>query len=130
MLAVSGAEPDTSIAEGASSFDDTSDSLTEFALERLLSTPEGWRAMIREAVARWPDSPPLAIVFATVNASAQIEAIFSEGSPSRQAAQNGFRLAGLLSADLYAMEALGLPRARAADVMQYWKAHDDYFLTL
>jgi len=106
------------------------DGLTEFALETLLSTTEGWRRLARDAVARWPDAPPLAIVFAIVNASAQIEAIFSEGSPSRTAAQHGFRVAGLLSSDLYAMEALGLPRSRAADLGAYWRAHDEYFLTL
>lgn len=108
----------------------TADSLTEFALETLLATPEGWRSLVREATRRWPDAPPLAIVFAMVNASAQIEAIFSAGSPARAAAQHGFRLAGLLSADLYAMQTLGLPHARAEDLTRYWQNHDDYFLTL
>ncbi|ARE41742.1 hypothetical protein RGUI_3601 [Rhodovulum sp. P5] len=122
--------PKTVTQAGAPETADKPDSLTEFALERLLSTTEGWRRLMREAVAQWPDASPLSIVFATVNASAQIEAIFAEGSPSRKAAQHGFRIAGLLSADLYAMEALGLPRNRAADVMAYWQNHDDYFLTL
>ncbi|MCO8145090.1 hypothetical protein NHN26_07605 [Rhodovulum tesquicola] len=106
------------------------DGLTEFALETLLSSPDGWRSFAREAAGRWPATPPLAIVFALVNASAQVEAIFSEGSPARTAAQHGFRVAGLISADLYAMETLGLKRARAADLVAYWRAHDDYFLTL
>jgi hypothetical protein len=104
--------------------------LTEFALETLLATPEGWRSFARKAAEGWPDAPPLAIVFALVNASAQIEAIFAEGSPSRIAAQHGFRVAGLLSADLYAIESLGLPRSRASDLARYWRTHDDYFLTL
>lgn len=106
------------------------DGLTEFALETLLATAEGWRRYAREAADRWPDAPPLGIVFALVNASAQIEAIFSEGSPAREAARHGFRVAGLIAADLYAIETLGLPRARAADLTAYWCAHDDYFLTL
>lgn len=109
---------------------DTAESLTEFALETLLSTPEGWRGLVRDAALRWPDAPPLAIVFAMVNASAQIEAIFAEGSPARSSAQHGFRLAGLLSADLYAMQVLGLPHGRAGDLCRYWRSHDDYFLTL
>jgi len=108
----------------------STDGLTEFALETLLSTADGWRRFAREAAERWPDAPPLAIVFSLVNASAQIEAIFSEGSPSRQAAQHGFRIAGLLSADLYAMESLGLPRDRAAHLLRYWRTGDDYFLKL
>ncbi|TCO72002.1 hypothetical protein [Rhodovulum euryhalinum] len=116
--------------DGTSGSEDDSDGLTEFALEMLLSSPEGWRRFARDAAARWPATPPLAIVFALVNASAQIEAIFGEGSPARIAAQSGFRVAGLISADLYAMETLGLPRARAADLTAYWRAHDDYFLTL
>ncbi|TCM85742.1 hypothetical protein [Rhodovulum steppense] len=116
--------------DGLSDREDDSDGLTEFALETLLSSPDGWRRFAREAAERWPATPPLAIVFALVNASAQVEAIFSEGSPARTAAQHGFRVAGLISADLYAMETLGLKRARAADLVAYWRAHDDYFLTL
>ncbi|ARC89614.1 hypothetical protein B5V46_13890 [Rhodovulum sp. MB263] len=107
-----------------------SESLTEFALESLLASPEGWRSFARDSVFDWPDVPPLALIFALVNASAQIEAIFSEGSPARSAAQTGFRLAGLLSADLYAMQSLGLPHARAADFSDYWHSSDPYFLTL
>lgn len=116
--------------DGTSRSEDDPDGLTEFALETLLSSPDGWRRFARDAAARWADSPPLAIVFALVNASAQIEAIFAEGSPARIVARHGFRVAGLISADLYAMEVLGLPRARAADLNAYWHAHDDYFLTL
>ncbi|MBL3571305.1 hypothetical protein DSD19_15895 [Rhodovulum sp. BSW8] len=109
---------------------DPTEGLTEFALESLLASPEGWRSFARESVAVWPNSRPLAVIFALVNASAQIEAIFSEGSPARTAAQNGFRLAGLLSADLYAMQSLGLPHARAADFAAYWHSSDPYFLNL
>ncbi|TCP44372.1 hypothetical protein EV662_101465 [Rhodovulum marinum] len=117
-------------SNGSAGSEDDPDGLTEFALETLLSSPDGWRRFAREAAARWSASPPLAIVFALVNASAQIEAIFSAGSPARDAAQHGFRIAGLISADLYAMDTLGLPRARAVDLTAYWRAHDDYFLTL
>lgn len=109
---------------------DPAEKLTEFALEALLASPEGWRSFARDSVFDCPDAPPLALIFALVNASAQIEAIFSEGSPARTAAQNGFRLAGLLSADLYAMQSLGLPHARAADFSDYWHSSDPYFLTL
>lgn len=117
-------------SNGSAGPEDDPDGLTEFALETLLSNPEGWRRFARDAAARWSTSPPLAIVFALVNASAQIEAIFADGSPARSAAQHGFRIAGLISADLYAMDTLGLPRAQAADLTAYWRAHDEYFLTL
>ncbi|GAA0312733.1 hypothetical protein [Rhodovulum strictum] len=116
--------------DGTSGSEDDPDGLTEFALETLLSSPDGWRRFARDAARRWPELPPLAIVFALVNASAQIEAIFAEGSPARVSAQHGFRVAGLISADLYAIEMLGLDRSRAADLLAYWRAHDDYFLTL
>ncbi|WP_139307548.1 hypothetical protein [Rhodovulum sp. ES.010] len=117
-------------SESSSGAEETPDSLTEFALETLLSTQDGWRGFARKAVARWPEEPPLALVFALVNASAQIEAIFAEGSPARVAAEHGFRVAGLLAADLYAMQTLGLPNVRAADLIAYWRRHDDYFLRL
>ncbi|MBN2906588.1 MAG: hypothetical protein JXJ18_07765 [Rhodobacteraceae bacterium] len=109
---------------------DPDDPLTEFAIETLLATPEGWRAVVRDAAARWPDTAPLGIVFALVSAAAEIEATFAHGSPAREAAGHGFRVAGLLAGDLYAMEALGLPRARAGDLFGYWRGHDPFFLTL
>ncbi|MBS0574601.1 MAG: hypothetical protein JSS08_15265 [Proteobacteria bacterium] len=100
-----------------------------FAIGRLLGAPEGWRPLVREMVARWPDAAPGEIIFTIVSAATEIEATFAPGSPAREAADHGWRLAALVGTDLYAMEAIGLPRARAADLAAYWQI-DPFFRDL
>ncbi len=100
-----------------------------FAIEALLSGPEGWRPLVREMVARWPEAPAGELVFALVSAASEIEAMFAAGSPSREASDQAWRLAALLGVDLYAMEAVGLARGRAGDLAAYWRI-DPYFRDL
>ena len=108
----------------------STEALTKRALESLLRSQDGWRRVVRDMVAETPDLPPLELIFVLVNAASTIEDVFAPGSPSRPAADQAMRLAALLGTDLYAMQALGLPMARAADLLAYWRAHDDFFLTL
>ncbi|MCB2128941.1 MAG: hypothetical protein KDE03_07630 [Rhodobacteraceae bacterium] len=100
-----------------------------FAIEHLLDTPDGWRPLVREMAARWPDDSASEIVYALVKAASEIESMFGEGSPARSGAEKGWRLAALLGLDFYAMEELGLPRAKAAHLEGYWKI-DPYFREL
>ena len=100
-----------------------------FAIEHLLEAPDGWRSVVRELVRHWPDAPATEMIFALASAASEIEAMFSPGSPSREGAEHGWRMAALLGVDLYAMEAIGMPRARAADFAGYW-AIDPYFRDL
>jgi len=100
-----------------------------FAIEQLLDAPDGWRAAVREMVHRWPDVPAAELIFTLASAASEIEAMFAPGSPAREGADHGWRLAALLGVDLYAMESIGLPRARAADFAGYW-AVDPYFRDL
>ncbi|MBC58167.1 MAG: hypothetical protein CL814_14730 [Confluentimicrobium sp.] len=106
------------------------DQLTRAALEALLKGPDGWRHVVRDLAREAPDASPLALIFALVAAASTIEEFFAPGSPSRPAADHALRLAAILGTDLYAMEALGLPHATAAELTAYWQAHDPYFLTL
>lgn len=101
----------------------------QFAIERLLDTPEGWRPLVREMVARWPEAPAGEVMLAIVAAATEIERMFGPGSPSREGAAQGWRLAALVGADLYAMEEVGLPHATAGDLRRYWKI-DPWFLDL
>ncbi|SPH24507.1 hypothetical protein DEA8626_03559 [Defluviimonas aquaemixtae] len=101
----------------------------EFAIERLLETPDGWRPLVRDMVARWPEAPAAELVYVLVSAATEIEATFADGSPSRAAADHAWRLAALLGVDFYAMEAVGLPRTKAADLAGYWLI-DPYFRNL
>lgn len=100
-----------------------------FAIERLLAQPEGWRALVREMVETWPEAPAGEVIFALTSAASEIEAMFAPGSAAREASDHAWRLAALVGVDLYAMEAIGLPRGRAADFRAYWRI-DPYFRDL
>jgi ABC-type sugar transport system substrate-binding protein len=101
----------------------------QFAIERLLDAPDGWRVLVRDMVGRWPEAPAGELILAIVTAAAEIEATFGPGSPARDGAGRGWRLAGLLGVDLYAMQAAGLPHGRAGDLPGYWTI-DPYFRDL
>ncbi|MHC0053490.1 hypothetical protein [Actibacterium sp. D379-3] len=110
--------------------DSISDQLTRFALETMLASSDGWRRVVRDMTCESPQASPLELIFALVSAASTIEGFFTPGSPSRPAADRAMRLAALIGTDLYAMEALALPRTTAADLRAYWYTHDDYFLML
>lgn len=103
--------------------------MVEFVIERLLDAPDGWRPLVREMVARWPETPAGEVILAVVTAASEIERMFGPGSPAREGAAQGWRLAALLGVDLYAMVALGLPHATAGDLARYWKI-DPWFRDL
>lgn len=105
----------------------TADDQTHFAMERLLEGPASWRGLVRDMVRRWPDRPAAEPGFALCYAASAIEGLFETGSPAHEGSAQGYKLAALLAADLYAMERLGLPRDRARDFLTYWKI-DPYFL--
>lgn len=100
-----------------------------FAITRLMAAPEGWRSLVRDMVERWPDALATELIFAISSAASQIEATFGPGSPSREAAERGWRLAALIGSDLYAMQEIGLPSVRAGDLKAYWRI-DPFFRTL
>lgn len=101
----------------------------EFAVERLLGPGEGWRALVRDMVARWPESDPLDLVLTLLDASAAIEHNFAPAHHALEGAAHGYRLAALLSLDLHTMARLGMRRKKAANLTAYWQI-DGYFLRL
>lgn len=101
----------------------------EFAIEQLLDTPHGWRALVRDLVAKWPDDPASELVYVLATAASEIETRFAEDTPARASAARGWRLAALLGVDFYAMDVAGLPRRKAADIAGYWTI-DPYFRDL
>lgn len=100
-----------------------------FAIEHLLASPDGWRPLVRAMIARWPDAPATELIFAIVSAASEIEAIFADGSPAREGAGHGWRIAALLGVDIYAMQSIGLPHRVASDFTRYWSV-DPYFRDL
>lgn len=103
--------------------------MVQFAIECLLDAPDGWRPLVREMVARWPEAPVGELILALVTAATEIEAMFGPGSPAREGAARGWRLAALLGVDLHAMEAVGMAHATAADMARFWKI-DPWFRDL
>lgn len=100
-----------------------------FAIERLMEPGEGWRALVRDMVQRWPDLPPLEIALSIVAAASAIESAFTPAGEAGQAAMLGYRLAALVSVDFYAMQLLGMKRECAADLLAYWEI-DPFFARL
>lgn len=109
---------------------DNLDAMTEFCIERLLSGADGWRSVVRDMAARWPDAPPMDMVFALVAAAEAIAGLFGPAGPARESATQAWRLAALLALDVYAMQQSGHPGARASDCVDYWRNKDRYFLDL
>jgi hypothetical protein len=105
------------------------DDRVNFAIEQLLNGDDGWRDVVRGIVHGWPGIAPLEIVFTLVSAASAIEQNFADGSPARDGAAQGYRLAGLLGVDIYAMQTLGMPCAKAQDLLAYWRI-DPWFARL
>ncbi|MCV2882303.1 hypothetical protein [Actibacterium sp. XHP0104] len=106
------------------------DEMTEDALRGLLSGAQGWRGVVRDLAARFPAAPPQAMIFALTSAGSGIESSFAPDSAAHPASNRAYRLAALVAADLYAMQIVGARAETLADLLAYWRRHDDYFLTL
>ncbi|MGB7268076.1 MAG: hypothetical protein WBC90_00995 [Albidovulum sp.] len=100
-----------------------------YAIEHLLQSPDGWRAVVRGLVERWPDALATELIFTLVSAASEIEKMFAPGSPSCEGAEHGWKIAALLGVDLYAMQSIGMPHTHARDFTGYWKI-DPYFKEL
>jgi len=97
-----------------------------FAIERLLSSGEEWRALVRDLVMQWPDAAVFDLPYALVAAAAAIEENFRGKGVASEAAERGYKLAALLSMDIYAMELAGMARNTARDFHAYWQI-DPFF---
>ena len=101
----------------------------EFAATRLIDHGDGWWALVRDMVARWPEADPVDLVLVLVEAAAAIEANFRQHARAHDGATHGYRLAALLALDIHAAARLGLRNGRAADLAAYWRI-DGYSLHL
>jgi hypothetical protein len=109
----------------------TIDEMTEFAIEALLSGHD-WRrrAVVRHLALRWPSVPALMLVFALTSAAALIEDSFGPEGGSDRVSTLGYKLAALLAADIFALEAMGRCPAKSRDLLHFWRRVDTYFLKL
>ena len=105
------------------------DVLVAFAIEQLMSPGDEWRALVRDLVTRWPDVAIFEPPYALVAAASAIEETFGGRGAAAEASERGYKLAALLSMDIYAMELAGMARNTARDFQAYWKI-DPFFARL
>ncbi|SLN68930.1 hypothetical protein AQS8620_03268 [Aquimixticola soesokkakensis] len=106
--------------------DDKLDAMTEVALAALSDPDTGpARALVRDLALGWPQAPALAICFALTTAASRVEDEFVSKTASR-----GFRLAAMVAADCFALEAMGRTPATCEDLLLFWRRVDPYFLEL
>lgn len=101
-----------------------------FAVERLLGAEEARRALVRDMAAAWPDGPALALAFVLTDAAARIEAMLDSRAETRGAARAGYRMAALIAADVFLLEAEGRLPVSVADLRRHWERNDRFFLDL
>lgn len=91
-----------------------------FALERLLEGPSAWHGLTETLAARWPNAPAGEMIYALMTAARTIEGHFLEGGPAHEGAVHGYRLAGLIGMDLYALQVVGVTAPCGRDLTRWW----------
>lgn len=106
------------------------DRMIAFATEALASEdPRRVGALVRTMALRWPRERALTVSFALTAAASGIEDMLVTGQ-SETAVSRAYKLAALVAADVLAIETAGRKRARANDLLIYWRRTDPYFLDL
>ena len=90
------------------------------ALERLLGGPSDWSGLAEDLAKHWPDAPVGEMILALMSASRSIEKNFRVGGPAHEGAVHGYRLAGLLGMDLYALQVVGITAPLGRDLTAWW----------
>ena len=106
------------------------DTMIDYTIAQVSDTPEGYRAVVRELVSRWPDVTGAQTVFVLVSAAHAIEQVFGHTPESRPEIQQTFRVAALLASDLYALQMRGNFAPTGRDLLTYWRDSDPFFLNL
>ncbi len=103
------------------------DGLSEFALHFLLSGQGDARRLAAEMAQQMPGLPALELIFVFASAASGLEEVFS-GTETKAIALDAWRMASLVGVDLYMMQELGLRRDLCADLLDYWRSEDGFFL--
>ena len=106
------------------------DKMIDFAIAQVSDTPDGYRAVVRELAAKWPDVTGAQIVFVLVSAAHAIERVFDAVPEPRVEVQQTFRVAALLASDLFALQKRGNFAPSGRDLTSYWRESDPFFLNL
>lgn len=105
------------------------EALIEFVVRALLSGQRDARLFVRDLVEAHPEVGALDIVYVLAMSAGTVEAELA-GPEIAAAAQDCWRMAGLVGVDIWMMDRMGRPQraATAADLMAYWREHDHFFL--
>ena len=103
------------------------DGLSEFALHFLLSGQGDARLLVADMVQRMPALPVLELIFVLASAASGLESVFSSAE-AKAIALDVWRMASMVGVDLHMMRELGLPRELCADLLEYWRTEDGFFL--
>jgi hypothetical protein len=105
------------------------DEMIDFAIARVSEGPDGARRAVCDLATRWPNVTGLQIVFVMVSAAHAIERVFSgdNDTPNPETAQ-ALRMSSLLSVDLFAMQKRGNFSPTGADLLDYWRDTDPFFI--
>lgn len=106
------------------------DDMIHYAITTLFDGDDGWKVVTRELVRRWHYVEGLQVCFTLVAAANAIEESFNYDSPACERSKQAYRLAALVSADLFGMAAVGGYGTKARDLEDYWRKYDPYFLKL
>ncbi|RGP38688.1 hypothetical protein D1012_00730 [Pseudotabrizicola alkalilacus] len=101
--------------------------LIEMAVRALLSEEQDVRSLVGQLATRWPDAPALQIIHVLAMTAGTVEHMLAAPA-AKLAAQDAWRMAGLVGVDLCMMEYLALPHETAGDLLAYWLTHDRFFL--
>ncbi|NEX46240.1 hypothetical protein [Pseudotabrizicola algicola] len=101
--------------------------MIETAIGALLSQKRDARVLVGQLVSRWPEVSALQVIYVLAMSAGSLEHMLS-GPEVALAAQEAWRMAGLVGVDLHMMEHLALPHQTAGDLLAYWLAHDGFFL--
>jgi hypothetical protein len=109
----------------------TLDAMVEFVMEEMLSGDDARRrAMVRNLADRWPGESALALSYAITSATASLEDSFGAAAAEDPVVPLGYRLSALVSADIHALQQMGLVPAQAEDLLQFWRRVDPDYLRL
>ncbi|SFR58755.1 hypothetical protein [Litoreibacter janthinus] len=106
------------------------DTMVDFAIAEVSTTPDGHRSVVRDLARKWPDVTGAQIVFVLVSAAHAIEQVFGAEPEPRAEVQQTFRVAALLSSDLFALQMRGNFAPTGRDLSIYWREEDPFFLKL
>lgn len=104
------------------------DALIEFSIAELAcGDTKRVNQLVRNLALEWETESALAICFALTSAAATLERQFK--GEDKHAAR-AYKLASLLAADIFALEAMGQHPAKAHHLLQFWQRTDPYFLEI